>query len=227
MSSKTDEKNHNHQEPFEVLIPVDGIVLHGLLDIPLHPKALVVFVHGSGSSRFSPRNMTIADNLQRRGFATLLFDLLTEGETTVDVETAGYRFDIDLLTERLLGTISWLRTQPATEHLRLCLFASSTGAAAAIRAASELKEEIAAIVSKGGRPDLAGTQALAQVVSPTLLIVGGLDQEVLTLTENAMSFLQGLGELKIVENASHLFEEPGKLIEVAALTQSWFENNSQ
>lgn len=220
-------KSTPHGEPFEVLIHMDGIVLRGLLNIPLNAGVLVVFVHGSGSSRFSPRNLQIAQNLQQRGFATLLFDLLTEGETAVDEETAGYRFDIDLLTERLLGAIHWLKTQPATEHLKLCLFGASTGAAAALRAASDLGHEISAVVCRGGRPDLAGAQALAQVVAPTLLIVGGLDEEVIALNKNAMGYLTGLAEMKIVENASHLFGEQGKLEEVEALTLSWFEANSQ
>ena len=227
MPSKMTENNHISNEPYEVLIPMDGIVLHGLLSIPVGATRLVVFVHGSGSSRFSPRNLTVAQHLGEAGFATLLFDLLTEGESAADEETASYRFDIDLLTERLLGAVFWLRTQPATEHLKLCLFGASTGAAAALRAAAELKHEITAIVSRGGRADLAGAQALAQVVSPTLLIVGGLDEEVLALNKTAMAFLKGVGDLKIVENASHLFEEPGKLNEVEALTLSWFEHNSQ
>ena len=227
MMSNTDAKNRNLGEPYEVLIPMDGIVLHGLLMIPLDAKALVIFVHGSGSSRFSPRNLSVAKHLQVAGFATLLFDLLTEGENVADAETAGYRFDIDLLTERLLGTIDWLKSQPATQSLSLCLFGASTGAAAALRGAAKLKGEIAAIVSRGGRPDLAGAQALAQVVSPTLFIVGGLDDEVIALNRSAMGFMEGNCELRIVDNASHLFEEAGKIEEVEKLALNWFQQNSQ
>jgi putative phosphoribosyl transferase len=213
--------------PYEVLIPMDGIVLHGLLNVPPTCKAIVVFVHGSGSSRFSPRNLTIAEDLYQEGFATLLFDLLTDGETTVDAETAAYRFDIELLTERLLGTISWLKSQPTTQTLNLCLFGASTGAAAAIRAAATLKNEVVAIVSRGGRPDLAGAEALSQVVAPTLFIVGGLDEEVLALNIEAKAKLAGASKLEIIENATHLFEEPGKLEEVEKLTLSWLKANSQ
>ena len=215
------------KEPYEVLIPMDGIVLHGLLNIPDNATSIIIFVHGSGSSRFSPRNQAVAQRLHEGGFATLLFDLLTEGESAVDAETAGYRFDIDLLTERLLGTVEWLRSQPTTAELKLCLFGASTGAAAALRAAAELRKEIVAVVCRGGRPDLAGAQTLALVESPTLLIVGGLDEEVIALNKTALSFLTGFGGLRIVENATHLFEEPGKLEEVEKLTLSWFKQNSQ
>ena len=187
----------------------------------------MIFVHGSGSSRFSRRNLAVARHLQETGLATLLFDLLTEGESTVDAETATYRFDIDLLTERLLGTIVWLKSQPATEKLKLGLFGASTGAAAALQVAAKLKGEIVAVVSRGGRPDLAGAQALAQVTSPTLLIVGGLDTEVIALNQSAKSFLESKAELKIVEDATHLFEEPGKMAEVEQLTSKWFADHSQ
>lgn len=227
MMSNVDAKNRNLGEPYDVLIPMDGIVLHGFLAIPLGAKALVVFIHGSGSSRFSPRNLAVARNLQEAGFATLLFDLLTEGESAVDEENASYRFDIDLLTERLMGAIVWLRSQPTTEKLKLCLFGASTGAAAALQVAARLKKEIVAVVSRGGRPDLAGAQALAQVTSPTLLIVGGLDTEVIALNQRAKSYLESKAELKIVEDATHLFEEPGKMAEVEELTAKWFADNSQ
>jgi dienelactone hydrolase len=220
-------EEHRNGAPYEVLIPMDGIVLHGLLNVPLASNSIVVFVHGSGSSRFSPRNLKVAENLYRHGFATLLFDLLTEGENSADSETAAYRFDIDLLTERLMGAITWLRSQPTTEKLKVCLFGASTGAAAALRVAALLKTEIAAVVARGGRPDLAGPQALAQVVCPTLLIVGGLDDEVIALNKSAKSFLESSAELKIVEDAAHLFEEPGKLEEVERLALDWFQRNSQ
>ena len=227
MRLQKNDENKKPEIPYEVLIPMDGIVLHGLLTIPLKASTIVIFVHGSGSSRFSPRNLAVASHLQKAGFATLLFDLLTEGESSVDVETASYRFDIELLTERLLGTIVWLRSQPATAELKLCLFGASTGAAAALRIAATLKNEISAVVSRGGRPDLAGPQALAQVVSPTLLIVGGLDAEVIAINKSAKSFLENNAELKIVEDATHLFEEPGKMAEVEALTVKWLSDNSQ
>ena len=205
---------------------MDGIVLHGLLSIPLNASTLVIFVHGSGSSRFSPRNLAVARRLQDAGFATLLFDLLTEGENAVDAESASYRFDIDLLTERLIGTIVWLKSQPTTEKLKLCLFGASTGAAAALRVAAKLKNEIVAVVSRGGRPDLAGAQHLAQVIAPTLLIVGGLDTEVIALNQSAKTYLESKAELQIVEDATHLFEEPGKMAEVEELTSKWFADNS-
>lgn len=182
----------------------------------------VVFAHGSGSSRHSPRNRHVAEILQEAGFQTVLLDLLTDSEEQRDLRTREHRFDIDLLTRRVDKAIDWLRERGAAGSIGL--FGASTGAAAALRAAAENPEETAAVVSRGGRPDLAG-DALDQVIAPTLLIVGGNDPEVLSLNRRALEHLNEKSSLEVVEGATHLFEEPGKLDEVAHLASAWFERH--
>lgn len=199
-------------------IPIDGIYLKGDLRIPKYPKGLIVFSHGSGSSRLSPRNRFVAEELNREEFATLLFDLLTPREDS-DYEQ---RFNIKLLTQRLIAVTKWLRSQPSYRKWNIGFFGASTGAASALRAAATLGPDVVkAVVSRGGRPDLAG-DALELVKSPTLLIVGGYDTEVIELNEAACDRLNGVKELKIVPEASHLFEEPGKLEAVTELASAWF-----
>lgn len=201
----------------EVEIPLDGETHRGTLGVPARAAGIALFAHGSGSSRLSSRNRFVADTLRREGVATLLFDLLTEHEDRV-YET---RFDIDLLTRRLLGATAWVRQQLATQQLAIGYFGASTGAAAALMAAAELGGDIGAVVSRGGRPDLA-MAALPRVRAPTLLIVGGNDDVVIELNRQAHAQLRGIKELKIVPGASHLFEEPGTLEEVAHLASRWF-----
>lgn len=199
-------------------IPINGVRLEGVLIVPEYAQGLVVFAHGSGSSRFSPRNTFVARVLQEARIGTLLLDLLTEEEDAV----YSTRFDIDLLTERLLRVTSWLRGQPQTRHLALGYFGASTGAAAALKAAAAADTEIVAVVSRGGRPDLA-EQALAQVHAPTLLLVGGNDETVLHLNRQALTQLSATKELVVIPGATHLFEEPGTLEEAARLTTKWFQ----
>lgn len=203
-----------------VRIPINGIQLEGALALPEHAQGLVVFAHGSGSSRFSPRNNFVARVLRGAGIGTLLLDLLTEEEDAVSAT----RFDIDLLTERLLLVTSWLRSQPQTQHLALGYFGASTGAAAALRAAASAGAEIAAVVSRGGRPDLA-EKALPQVQSPTLFLVGGNDEKVLQLNRQAYAQLQAPKHLVVISGATHLFEEPGALEGVARLAAQWFQDH--
>lgn len=200
----------------EVTIPAGPVRLGGFLAVPEGAKAVIAFAHGSGSSRFSPRNMYVARVLQRSGLATLLFDLLTREEDSVYEN----RFNTDLLALRLIAATEWLRAQPEVEGKPIGYFGSSTGAAAALRAAAE-DPKIYAVVSRGGRPDLV-TPYLPRVRAPTLLIVGGLDALVLALNKEAMEYLVCEKELAVVPGASHLFEEPGKLDEVAKLAAEWF-----
>lgn len=181
----------------------------------------VVFVHGSGSSRHSPRNRHVAEVLQGAGFRTVLLDLLTEDEERRDLQNREHRFDIDLLTDRVLEAMAWLRQAGHDEPVGL--FGASTGAAAALRAAAAEPSETGAVVSRGGRPDLAG-DALSDVRAPTLLIVGGNDPEVLQLNERALAALDDESSLEVVEGAGHLFEEPGKLDRVAELASDWFRD---
>lgn len=199
-----------------VTIPVEGIELRGKLIIPSEASAIVVFSHGSGSSHLSPRNRVVAQELQHAGFGTLLFDLLTE-EEDVFFEN---RFEIEQLAERLVAVIRWLESLPQAKGCRTGLFGASTGAAAAIKAAARLPQT-GAIVSRGGRPDLA-MDDLGKVKAPTLFIVGGLDTEVLALNKKAFARLNCEKDLEIVEGASHLFEEPGKLEQVCKLAKNWF-----
>ena len=207
----------NHLEQL-VQIPIDPIKLEGSLALPIQIQGLVVFAHGSGSSRFSPRNNFVARVLYEAGIGTLLMDLLTEEEDAV-YQT---RFNIDLLTERLLLATKWLQEQPRTKDLVIGYFGASTGAAAALKAASSVGSKIGAVVSRGGRPDLA-EEALARVQSPTLLIVGGNDDVVIELNRDAYKRLKGKKQLVIVPGATHLFEEPGTLEEVARLAADWFK----
>jgi len=204
-----------------VKIPVGRVTIEGNLSIPPAARGIVLFAHGSGSSRFSPRNQYVAKALNKAGLATLLIDLLTREEEDIDTSTGEFRFDIDLLSQRLISATKWLRENPATRNLAFGYFGASTGAAAALIAAAKLPEEIKAVVSRGGRPDLA-LDYLPKVKAPTLLIVGGNDQAVLDLNRKAMARLSVLKKLEIVPGASHLFEEPGKLEEVAKLSADWF-----
>ena len=200
-----------------VSIPAGAAALEGMLELPATSIGVVLFAHGSGSSRLSPRNKQVAAELRDAGVATLLLDLLTAEED------ANYhsRFDIDVLATRLHAAASWLGTEPLTAPLPLGLFGASTGAAAALRLAADSGTGIAAVVSRGGRPDLAGA-ALAHVISPTLLIVGGEDGAVIDLNRQAFEHLACEKALEIVPGATHLFEEPGALEQVAALASSWF-----
>ena len=200
-----------------VKIPIDGVLLEGTLNMPERAKGIVIFAHGSGSSRFSPRNMLVARVLQEAGIGTLLFDLLT-GEEDIDYET---RFDINLLAERLTIATRWLLEQSESKGIKMGYFGASTGAAAALQAAAEPDIVISAIVSRGGRPDLA-MPVLNMVKAPTLLIVGGYDDVVIKLNREAYNQLKAEKKLVIVPAASHLFEELGKLEEVAKLAKEWF-----
>jgi pimeloyl-ACP methyl ester carboxylesterase len=202
----------------EAGIPADGVSLDGTLALPAGAHGVVVFAHGSGSSRFSPRNTFVADELRKAGLGTLLFDLLTRDEDR-DYER---RFDIVLLTRRLLSATDWLDTVDATRDLKLGYFGASTGAAAALQAAAKLGKRVAAVVSRGGRPDLAGAAALQTVTAPTLLIVGGADDVVIELNKRALSLMNCRKELRVVDRATHLFEEPGTLEQVAEAAADWF-----
>ncbi|HNQ56771.1 MAG TPA: dienelactone hydrolase family protein [Candidatus Desulfobacillus denitrificans] len=201
----------------EVLIPAGKVSLPGTATLPDDALGIVAFAHGSGSSRHSPRNRYVAEVLHAHGIATLLFDLLTPQEDRA-YET---RFDIDLLTERLLAALAWLEASAETKNLKIGCFGASTGAAAALRAAAQ-HASVAAVVSRGGRPDLAGAPALAAVRAPTLLIVGGRDEGVIELNQQACALLQCEKKLEIVPGATHLFEEPGALERAAAHAAAWF-----
>jgi dienelactone hydrolase len=203
-----------------VKIPVNGVTLEGMLVIPEHARGVVLFAHGSGSSRLSPRNNFVAQNLHDAGFGTLLTDLLTKEEDA----TYENRFDLDLLTWRLERATQWIMEQPHCSPLATGYFGASTGAAAALNAAASLGSSIAAVVSRGGRPDLA-MEALPNVQSPTLLIVGSLDDVVLELNRQAYAKLKIEKHLAIVKGATHLFEEPGTLQEVARLAAAWFKRH--
>ena len=204
----------------EIRIPVGDVIVEGNLALFKNAQGIVVFVHGSGSSRFSSRNQYVARYFNNQKIGTLLFDLLTAEEEEIDLVTAEYRFNIDLLARRLVGVTEWLRTEPATRSFKLGYFGASTGAAAALIAAAELPASVAAVVSRGGRPDLAGDY-LARVKAPTLLLVGGWDTEVIELNRIAQNQMTNLNELEIISEATHLFEEPGKLEEVARLSAQW------
>jgi len=205
-----------------VHVTAGPVMLEGTLGIPEGARGIVLFAHGSGSSRFSPRNRAVAHALRAAKLATLPIDLLTPDEEAIDLRTRRLRFDITLLAERLVGATDWLTHNPATCHLRIGYFGASTGAAAALVAAAERPAAIGAVVSRGGRPDLAGA-ALPRVRAPTLLIVGGNDVPVIPLNEEAMAQLGGEKQLVIIPGATHLFEEPGALEEVARLACRWFE----
>ena len=208
-------------ETGEVRLRFDGAELGGALSIPDGASGMVLFAHGSGSSRHSPRNRLVAEDLQQAGLGTLLMDLLTSDEDAIDQVTRQFRFDIPLLGDRLTGAIDWLRSVRATEALPIDLFGASTGAAAALLAAAARPDQVSAVVSRGGRPDLAG-DALELVRAPTLLIVGANDAQVIPLNEAARRRLRAPVELALVPGASHLFEEPGTLAEASALAREWF-----
>jgi putative phosphoribosyl transferase len=215
----------------EIQIPAGGATLDGNLTIVRHgesvqrridqPKGLVLFAHGSGSSRHSPRNQFVARTLNDAGLATLLFDLLTPEEESVDIETREHRFDIGLLAERLVAATKWAKQQEQIAELKPGYFGSSTGGGAALVAAGELTDEVGAVVSRGGRPDLAG-EALPKVKAPTLLIVGGEDHVVIELNEQARAQMNCECKIDIIPDAAHLFEEPGALEKVARLARDWF-----
>lgn len=204
----------------EVMVQAGDVRLEGHLTLPKRAEALVLFAHGSGSSRHSPRNRFVADVLHEAGLVTLLFNLLTPQEETVDMRTRELRFDVELLADRLTGAIDWARDQPPTCNLPLGLFGASTGAAAAIIAAARRPEVVKAVVSRGGRPDLAGA-ALPGVRAPTLLIVGGNDPQVLELNRQANEIMQTERRVEIIPGASHLFDEPGTLENAAARACAW------
>ena len=205
----------------EIRIPAGRAVLSGNLKIPENAVALVLFAHGSGSSRHSPRNQFVARTLNRAGLGTLLFDLLTPEEEALDIHTREHRFNIGLLAERLVHATKWARQQEETRDLRIGYFGSSTGGAAALVAAAELPQDVGAVVSRGGRPDLAG-DALPNVQAPTLLIVGGNDDIVIELNEMARDQMRCEVKLEIIPGATHLFEEQGALEHVAKLASDWF-----
>src|SRR5213594_3102048 len=205
----------------DVRIEAGREVLFGNLNILENATTLVLFAHGSGSSRHSPRNQFVARGLNNAGLATLLFDLLTPEEEAVDARTAELRFNIKLLAERLVHATNWAKRQQQTRNLRIGYFGSSTGGAAALVAAAELAQQVGAVVSRGGRPDLAG-EALPKVQAPTLLIVGGEDDIVIELNEQARDQMRCKVKLEIIPGATHLFEEPGALERVAHLASDWF-----
>jgi dienelactone hydrolase len=211
-------------QPIDVTVHSGGVALEGALSIPERAEGVVLFAHGSGSSRFSPRNRFVAAFLNQGGLGTLLLDLLTAEEHEIDERSGALRFDIDLLSRRLIGVVDWASTHPDMRHLPIGLFGASTGAAAALNAAADRPQRVAAVVSRGGRPDLA-MAALPGVRAPTLLIVGGLDGVVIEMNRSAAAQLACEHRLEIVPGATHLFEEPGKLEEVARLARKWFQQH--
>lgn len=205
----------------EIEINIDAITLKGSLTVPYNSKKIVLFAHGSGSSRQSPRNRHVAKALNKHGLSTLLFDLLTEDEEKIDIYTREFRFDINLLAQRLINATEWVEKNPELKDMTIGYFGSSTGAAAALVAEAKHKKRIRAIVSRGGRPDLAD-RYLSQVEAPTLLIVGEFDFTVIDLNREAMKHLHNVNELAIVTGATHLFEEPGTLDIVIEFAIDWF-----
>ena len=208
----------------DISIPLRGVKLGGELHLPPKALGLVLFAHGSGSSRHSPRNQLVARVLREAGVGTLLFDLMTAEEEQAEAHTRHLRFNIPFLAERLVAATRWALDRASMRDMNIGYFGSSTGAAAALVAAAELGDLISAVVSRGGRPDLAG-EALERVTAPTLLIVGGEDRPVLPLNEEAYVRLAGEKALRIVPGATHLFEEPGALEKVAAMASEWFANH--
>ncbi len=207
----------------EVEIPCPGAVLRGDLSIPVGATGLVIFAHGSGSSRLSPRNRLVANELHRKKLATLLFDLLTPREAIAEAHTGELRFNIPMLTERLVAVTRWAQQQESVKNLGIGFFGASTGAAAALVAAAKIPE-VQAVVSRGGRTDLAG-DAIEQVRAATLLIVGALDDAVIDWNEESLELLRGEKHLSLIADATHLFAEPGALEEVAELAANWFESH--
>lgn len=213
-----DVPKDNRDKNFTITIPVNKVLVEGILRIPHNPRGIVLFAHGSGSSRNSPRNIYVAGILRQARIATLLFDLLTEEEDLIYEN----RFNIELLTERLISATNWVRYQPLFSNLKIGYFGASTGAASALKAAALIGPDIRAIVSKGGRPDLAMDE-IKKVKSPTLLIVGRNDPQVLELNKLAYEALNTTKKIEIVPDATHLFEEPGTLEKVAELSSDWFK----
>jgi putative phosphoribosyl transferase len=211
----------DNSEQQDVSIPAGEVMLQGTLAIPEGARAIVLFAHGSGSGRFSPRNRFVASYFNDQGIATQLIDLLTPDEEAIDLRTRHLRFDINLLAERLTGVADWISQNKAMDHLAVGIFGSSTGAAAALVAAAQRPDLIQAVVSRGGRPDLA-SHILTQVQAPTLLIIGDYDIPVIGMNREALSILTGEKRLEIVPGATHLFEEPGALEAVAHLASDWF-----
>ncbi len=206
----------------DVSIDLGKVTLQGILGLPVAPSGIVLFVHGSGSGRFSPRNQFVAEVLRSRGIATLLFDLLTAEEEAIDQRTSQLRFNIRLLAKRLVGATRWVMRNPELQGLEIGYFGASTGAAAALVAAAQLPGTIATVVSRGGRPDLAG-DALGSLQPPTLLIVGGIDEPVITLNQEALDELHcPEKKLVVIPGATHLFEETGALAEAADVAADWF-----
>lgn len=213
-----------NEKKSEIKISVNEIQLDGILNIPEQALGIVLFAHGSGSSRLSTRNQHVADVLNQANLATLLFDLLTSDEDAVDEVTREHRFNIELLSSRLIAATDWVLTQREIATLPIGYFGASTGGAAALQAAAQREKNIKAVVSRGGRPDLAG-DALPLVKSPTLLIVGGHDSEVIKMNESALAQMNCLVKLEIIPGATHLFEEPGALDQVSRLARMWFVDN--
>jgi len=207
-----------------VRVGVDSAVIEGNLSVPDGAEGVVLFAHGAGSSRHSPRNNFVARKLREGGLATLLIDLLTPEEKEVDRRTRRIRFDIDRLAKRVVGATDWLLEQPGTEDLNVGIFGSSTGAAAALIAAAERPDAAKAVVSRGGRVDMAKA-VLDEVEAPSLFIVGGRDIQVLSLNQQALAQMEAEKQLEVIPGAGHLFEEPGALDEVARLTRKWFQHH--
>src|SRR4051794_21132706 len=218
------DPSSRRDDPRTVRVPAGRVTLEGSLDLPPKARGVVLFAHGSGSSRHSPRNRFVAWKLQGWGLATLLIDLLTPEEEAVDARTARLRFDIGLLAERLVGATDWLAEDPDTRGLKVGYFGASTGGGAALVAAAGRPNAVGAVVSRGGRPDLAGP-VLLHVKAPTLLIVGGDDAPVIAMNRDALMQLRCEKRLEIVPGATHLFEEPGTLDEVATLAGRWFQDH--
>ena len=209
----------------EVRLPAGDAWLYGDLALPASFSALILFAHGSGSGRHSARNRQVAQRLQQCGFATLLFDLLTTQEEQADLQTREHRFDISVLTQRMQDATNWAASQPELCHARIGYFGASTGSAAALIAAARLGDRIGAVVSRGGRPDLAGSVALAAVTAPTLLLVGGADEGVIELNQQALRLMHCEKQMVLVPGATHLFEEPGALEQVSTLAAGWFSSH--
>ena len=215
-------KQTSEKMPAEVRIPCGHVSLYGDLSKPAGFSGLVLFAHGSGSGRHSARNRQVARALQAAGIATLLFDLLTAEEEQIDIHTREHRFNISLLTQRMQDTALWVLSQEEFKNVPMGFFGASTGSAAALIAAARLGPKVAAVVSRGGRPDLAGPVVLASLKAPTLLIVGGADHAVMALNEDAFLHMQCEKQMAIVPRATHLFEEPGALEQVCSLAAAWF-----
>jgi putative phosphoribosyl transferase len=214
----------NRPSSTSVVIPVGNLRLEGELQLPVDAPGVVLFANSSGSSRHSPRNQFVDGFIRDLGIGTLLFDLMTLDEERLDAGPASLRFDIPLLTHRLISATRWIQKEPRTRHLKIGYFASSTGSAAALMAAAELGDQIAAVVSQGGRPDLAG-DALPNVKCPTLFVVGGYDETVICLNGDALARMRCPKSLRIVPSATHLFEEPGRLEQAAQISANWFHKH--